>query len=148
MKRNRWIVMISICVILSVGLFGCGKKKESNNYFEGISNVQEIRITDKDGVQIRVIEDDQKLKDLIEQLQTDTWTLSSGIGDATKAINIEFKKRETVKLGQSQKDADLYTTCTMHAYKDQPYVVLEIKGISVTFKTTDKTQEYLNSFAK
>lgn len=147
MKRLLFIVVL--CIILLCGCRSNGGEDAHSNYYAEVSKAQEIRIHSVDASDIvKTLNTKEELEYFINALDMEHWELKSLPENAEISGIFSMFQEETLKFGQTKTDGELHKVCEIDSYIDQPYVTMELSGITMTFKVPDDVEEYLNSYVK
>lgn len=74
------------------------------------------------------------------------WELKSLPQDAEKSGILSLSQEKTLMFGQSISNKRLHNISEIYSYKAVPYVTLKTLEISMSFKVTKNTAEYLNAY--
>lgn len=143
---KRIIFMLALCAVFLCGCQTTGSSGASS-YSEEFSKAQEIRIVSaEDPDDIETLTDDGAISDFITELDLESWSLESLPRDAEVLGTFVLSQEETVKFGETETDGELYDICKLYAYRESPYITMEIEGFGMDFKISDAAAEYLSGF--
>lgn len=143
---KRIIFMLALCAVFLCGCQTTGSSGASS-YGEEFSKAQEIRIASaEDPDDIENLTDDGEISDFITALDLESWSLESPPQDAEVLGTFVLSQEETVKLGETESDGELYDICKLYAYRESPYITMEIEGFEMDFKISDGAAEYLSGY--
>ena len=78
----------------------------------------------------------------MESLDIGSWKMAEVPEDLAATGTFVLYQQETVKLGQSEEDAEMIELCRMAIY-DGPYVTVEIWDMKFSFRIDHETMGYL-----
>ena len=144
MKKLLFVVIG--CALL---LCGCQSKENTslNNQYNEISKAREIQIINADTSDtVETLTSKEEIENFITALDMEKWEYSSLPENAHQSGSFVFLQEETLKAGQTATDGQLYDTCKLYIYQDCPYISFEISEMSIDFKVSDSTKEYLDAY--
>jgi hypothetical protein len=145
---KKGMMMFLFVVSVSVLLVGCGadKKSDGSNVGDSFEKTQKIEVIPTDGSDVTTISDDNDIKEFVDALKIDQWDSEDNSSGATEDKTFKMYQKDTVKLGESEKqNDDLNEVATMTTYKDVPNVKFNVEGFSLNFKIPKDVAKYLNS---
>lgn len=149
MKKISFVIVV--CIIFSVFLCSCHLTDTNelcqNIYYEEISKTQKITIISADTYNtVATLSSKEELTDFINALDIAKWELKSLPQDAEKSGILSLSQEKTLMFGQSTSNRKLHNISEIYSYKAIPYVTLKTSEISMSFKVTKNTAEYLNTY--
>lgn len=139
-----------LVVVLCVGLI-CGCQANNNSggqYSDEVSKTQEIAVIPAGASDIiETITDKKDIEEFVLSLDMNEWEIGELPKSAEEVGTFGLSQEETIKLGQTETDSELYDVCKIVVY-DEAYVDFEIGGLNMTFAVSEDTASYLNGFFK
>ncbi len=132
-------------VLFSVLLCGCRADADSNvsKYHEALAKAQEITAFAADTEKaVKDFTSKEDIDSFVTALKIDEWELAEPPHNATEIGHFDFSQEETLSLGQTETDGNLYAVCKITLY-DGSYIDFEIAGLRMSFEITRDTADYL-----
>lgn len=145
--------MKKLAFVLLCALFLCGclpvQVHVDAPYYDGhsLTKAEELRIAPaQDPEAVRVVNGPAELNAFFTLLDTDDWELASLPQGAVPLGTVTFAQTETLKLGQQPEDRTMEELVTLTVYDSLPYTVMEIGGLSLTFRLPDAAADGLAAY--
>ncbi len=144
------VILVCMCLFLT----GCGAGPDSAN--GGVGGREDdvsgemskaamvIFRHEGGGEEVTVAEGDDASADFIERLDMGSWEMGEAPEGLAMTGTFTLYQQETIKLGQSEEDAEMMELCRIGVY-DGPYVTVEIWDVELTFRISHEAAEYLES---
>lgn len=146
---RKLLALIMTAVFLawmSVSLTGCagGENGDKESDFpEEISKTAMVTFLPVDsGKEKTVARGGSEPGAFVESLDIGSWKMAEVPEDLAATGTFVLYQQETVKLGQSEEDAEMIELCRMAIY-DGPYVTVEIWDMKFSFRIDHETMGYL-----
>ncbi|WP_286082637.1 hypothetical protein [Parablautia intestinalis] len=140
---------IFMVLVMASALFcGCGKEENSDvsEYYNEVSKAQEIAVVSADTSSvIQTITGKEGIGDFMLALDMDKWELGKLPSSIEEIGSFGLSQEETVKLGQTEADGELYDVCKISVY-DTSYVKFEVTGLDMVFEISEDTADYLQGY--
>ena len=150
MKKILFAVgaVVLAAVILGAGLM-LGTRREIDDiadYGEDIKKTQKITVKDAESLEeIADITGAEEIQDFVEHLDISEWKLKNIPESAKPDREYNFSQQKTVKLGETEKDDNLYPVCSIITYKDMLYMTLSAGGVTMDFEVPQSVCDYLET---
>ena len=146
MKKGL-MLLLTTAMLLLCSCYTSNEPENASEYSGELSKAQEIADA-SDATQ--VLKDSGEISDFMMALDMEHWELGALPKTAELMGTFRFSQAKTVTFGdnaaEDAADGELYPVCQIFCYEDIPYIALEIAGISMTFKVSDTTMEYLAGY--
>lgn len=133
-------------VLFSVLLCGCRADADSDvsEYYEKLAKAQEIAAFAADTEKaVKDFTSKEDIDSFVTALKIDEWKLADLPQNAKEIGHFDFSQEETLSLGQTETDGNLYEVCKITLY-DGSFIDFEIAGLRMSFEVTRDTADYLS----
>ncbi|MCJ7842780.1 hypothetical protein MUB24_18230 [Lederbergia sp. NSJ-179] len=147
------LFICGLSILMITGFFaGCSPKQDLNfsahEWKNSLGKSQKVEALKwDDSTASATLTDNKEIQNFVASLEMDTWELTEIPAEAEKELQYILYQEDTRRLGEGKtKQAELKEIANIVTYRDLPYLEIEIKDWTMSFKVPEHVAEFVNQF--